>query len=108
MTTYQEYRTRLDALADWDTLADLEEILQWGSRDDQAAEQRAEMYAEAGMSWVAGGGSPEDAMIYASVIASGRTWEEYLAGISPMTGEVCEHGLDAGLCAGPEHYPADM
>jgi hypothetical protein len=42
------------------------------------AQQAAEVYAEAGMSWVAGGGSPEDACIYASVIASGRTWEEYL------------------------------
>lgn len=45
-----------------------------------AAEQAAEIYAEAGMSWVAGGGSPEDARIYASVIASGQTWDEYLAG----------------------------
>ena len=45
-----------------------------------AAEQAAEIYAEAGMSWVAGGGSPEDARIYASVIASGRSWDEYLAG----------------------------
>jgi len=44
------------------------------------AEQRAEIYAEAGMSWVAGGGSPEDARIYASVIASGRSWDEYLTG----------------------------
>ena len=41
-------------------------------------EARAELYAEAGSSWMAGGGSPEDARIYASVIASGRTWEEYL------------------------------
>ena len=45
-----------------------------------AAEQAAEIYAEAGMSWVAGGGSPEDARIYASVIASGRSWDEYLTG----------------------------
>lgn len=45
-----------------------------------AAEQAAELYAEAGMSWVAGGGSPEDARIYASVIASGRDWNEYLTG----------------------------
>ena len=44
------------------------------------AEQAAEMYAEASMSWVAGGGSPEDARIYASVIASGRSWDEYLTG----------------------------
>jgi hypothetical protein len=43
------------------------------------AQQRAEIYAEAGMSWVAGGGSPEDARVYASVIASGQTWADYLA-----------------------------
>ena len=23
----------------------------------------------------------------------------------PRTGEECEHGLDAGLCMGPSHYP---
>lgn len=44
------------------------------------AEQAAEIYAEAGMSWVAGGGSPEDARVYASVIASGQSWDEYLTG----------------------------
>jgi len=48
--------------------------------EQMAAEQAAEIYAEAGMSWVAGGGSPEDARIYASVIASGRSWDEYLTG----------------------------
>lgn len=38
------------------------------------AQQRAEIYAEAIMSWVAGGGSPEDARTYASYVASGKTW----------------------------------
>jgi len=45
-----------------------------------AAEQRGEIYAEAVMSWVAGGGSPEDARTYANVIASGQDWNEYLTG----------------------------
>ena len=73
-----------------------------------AAEQAAEVYAEAGMSWVAGGGSPADAHRYASVIAAGGTWDGG-TGESPMTGELCDHGLDAGLCADPvSHYPPDM
>jgi hypothetical protein len=48
--------------------------------DDLAAQQAAEIYAEAVMSWVCGGGSPEDARIYANVVASGRSWDEYLTG----------------------------
>ena len=47
---------------------------------DLQEQQRAEIYAEAGMSWVAGGGNADDARIYASVIASGQTWADYLAG----------------------------
>ena len=50
--------------------------------EELAAQQRAEIYAEAGMSWVCGSGSPEDARIYASVVASGRDWGEYLTGRS--------------------------
>jgi hypothetical protein len=72
------------------------------------AEQRAELYAEAGMSWIAGGGNPADASRYASAIARGEVWDGGL-GDSPMTGETCPHGLDAGLCADPvNHYPPDM
>ena len=74
---------------------------------EQAAESAAECYAEGVMSWVAGGGSPQDAHRYASVVASGGTWDGGI-GDSPMTGERCAHGLDAGLCVGPSHYPMDM
>jgi|SRR5215472_671145 len=80
----------------------------------QAAEAAAEAYAEAGMSWVAGGGSPEDAQLYARVIASGKTWDEYLreqdeafAAAIEAAG-TCEHGLSAALCEGPQHYPMDI
>jgi hypothetical protein len=67
----------------------------------------SEIYAEAVMSWVAGGGSPDDAGRYAHVVASGGVWDGGI-GASPMTGEACEHGLDAGLCEGPQHYPMDV
>lgn len=72
-----------------------------------SAQQRDEIYAEAVMSWVCGGGNPEDASRYAFVIASGEVWDGGI-GPSPMTGELCDHGLDAGLCCGPQHYPPDM
>jgi hypothetical protein len=71
------------------------------------AESRAEIYAEAGMSWVAGGGSSEDAGRYAACIAAGRTWD---GGISHMefSGELCDHGMALELCADPvNHYPPD-
>ena len=40
------------------------------------AQQRGEIYAEAGMSWVAGGGSQADASRYASWVVSnpGKAW----------------------------------
>lgn len=72
----------------------------------QAADSYAECYAEAVASWVTTGGSPADASRYASVIASGGVWDGGI-GDSPMTGETCVHGLDAGLCEGPQHYPMD-
>jgi len=78
------------------------------SLEDAAAEQAGEIYAEAVMSWVAGGGSPADAPRYAAVVARGGTWDGGIGDESPMTGETCEHGLDAGLCEGPQHYPMDM
>jgi hypothetical protein len=70
-------------------------------------QQRGEIYAEAVMSWVCGGGSPEDASRYASVIAAGGTWD---GGISheEFSGELCDHGLALELCCGPQHYPMDM
>jgi hypothetical protein len=71
------------------------------------AEIEAELYAEAVMSWVAGGGAPGDAGRYAAVVAAGGTWDGGL-GDDPRTGELCPHGLDAGLCEGPQHYPMDM
>ena len=77
-------------------------------------ETEAEVFAEAVMSWVAGGGSPADAQVYARVVASGRSWDEYLAELDEEMGREmeaageCEHGLSAALCAGPGHYPMDM
>ena len=65
------------------------------------AEQAAEIRAERMMDWVMSGGDPADASTFAFYEEHG--WPE-----SPATGETCEHGLDAGLCAGPGHYPMDM
>jgi hypothetical protein len=73
-----------------------------------AAEQAGELYAEAAMSWVCGGGNPADASRYASVIAAGGTWD---GGISheEFSGQLCGHGLALELCADPvNHYPPDM
>jgi hypothetical protein len=39
-----------------------------------AAQQAAEVYAEAVMSWVCGGGNPADARRYASCVAAGNIW----------------------------------
>jgi hypothetical protein len=74
---------------------------------DLLAQSRAECYAEAVMSWVAGGGSPEDAGRYAVVVASGGVWD---GGVGDMefSGQLCEHGLALELCCGPQHYPMDM
>lgn len=39
---------------------------------------------------------------------TGRTWPgcpDTRDPADPRTGEECEHGLDAGLCMGPSHYP---
>lgn len=62
----------------YDRIVSMDEAI--SEMDEQAAQQAGEIYAEAGMSWVCGGGSPEDAHIYASVVASGRSWDEYLTG----------------------------
>lgn len=67
--------------------------------DEQQA--LAEIRAEHMMSWITSGGHPEDASAYAFQEMNGGP-------ANPMTGERCEHGLDAGLCAGPSHYPMDM
>jgi hypothetical protein len=78
--------------------------------DEFAAQQAGEIWAESKMSWVAGGGSCEDANFYASVMASGQTWEGYLAARDEAVGReieaagLCDHGLSAALCQGPEHY----
>lgn len=75
--------------------------------EQMAAEQAAEVYAEAGMSWVAGGGSQADAHRYASVIAAGGTWDGGI-GTMEFSGESCDHGLALELCADPvNHYPPD-
>ena len=73
------------------------------------AESRGELYAEAVMSWVAGGGSPEDAGRYASVVSRGGVWDGGLSSLEGIDTEAkCEHGLSAWLCEGPQHYPMDM
>lgn len=75
--------------------------------EQMAAEQAAECYAEAVMSWVAGGGSAADAGRYARVVAAGGTWD---GGVGDMefSGKLCDHGLALELCADPvNHYPQD-
>lgn len=73
----------------------------------QQDEQRGEMYAEAVMSWVAGGGSSADAGRYASVVANGGTWNGGI-GDGHLSGKLCDHGLALELCADPvNHYPPD-
>lgn len=72
-----------------------------------AAEQRGEIYAEACMSWVAGGGSPTDASRYASVVAAGGTWDGGIGNRPEFSGKLCDHGLALELCEGPQHYPLD-
>lgn len=74
---------------------------------DLQAEAQAECYAEAGMSWVAGGGSVEDARRYASHVASGRTWDGGISGVE-FSGQLCEHQMAIELCEGPQHYPMDI
>ena len=75
--------------------------------EQMAAEQRAELYAEGVMSWVAGGGNPQDAGRYASVYASGREWDGGI-GDGQLSGKTCDHGLALELCADPiNHYPPD-
>ena len=67
----------------------------------ELAEQESLIRAEHMMGWITFGGDPADASAYA--------FQEMHGGpANPMTGELCEHGLDAGLCAGPGHYPMDM
>lgn len=72
-----------------------------------AAEQAAECYAEAVMSWVAGGGAAADAGRYARVVASGGTWDGGVGDVE-FSGKTCDHGLALELCADPiNHYPPD-
>lgn len=77
------------------------------------AQVEGEVYAEALSSWCAGGGDYVGGLTYASVIASGKTWDEYLRERDEEVGRQmaemgeCEHGLSAALCAGPGHYPMD-
>lgn len=72
-----------------------------------AAQQRSELYAEGVMSWVAGGGNPADAGRYASVYASGGTWDGGIGDVQ-FSGKLCDHGLALELCADPiGHYPPD-
>jgi hypothetical protein len=91
-----------------------EDDLQWGSPSDQVAEQTAEAYAEAIASWCSSGGTYQDALKYAAVIAAGKTWPEYLReqdaamGAEMQAAGLCEHGLSAALCDGPSHYPMDI
>jgi hypothetical protein len=77
---------------------------------DYQAQSEGEIYAEAVMSWVMGGGNPEDASLYAGVIARGGVWNGGIAppGDDDGDDELCEHGLSARLCVGPSHYPLDM
>lgn len=75
--------------------------------EQMVAEQRAEMYAEARMSWVAGGGSMDDAGRYATVVANGGTWDGGIGDVQ-LSGKTCDHGLALELCADPvNHYPPD-
>lgn len=82
------------------TLDDL--VWEW---EEQAAIYEGERQAEFVMSYVMGGGRPQDAMLayrQGQAIAEGRAaWGE------DDDGAVCEHGMAAWLCAGPDHYPAD-
>lgn len=74
--------------------------------EQMVGEQQAEIYAEARMSWVAGGGSMDNAGRYASVVASGREWDGGI-GTVEFSGKLCDHGLSLELCEGPQHYPMD-
>ncbi len=91
-----------------------EDDRQWGSPSDMAAQQASEMYAEAVSSWCSSGGTYQDALVYAAVIASGKPWPEYLReqdeamGAAIQAAGLCDHGLSAALCEGPSHYPLDM
>lgn len=78
----------------------------WDLAREAEAQYRAETYAESFMSWVAGGGSQDDASTYANAMASGRGWHPGEA--ADDDDAICEHGLSAALCAGPNHYPTDM
>lgn len=72
-----------------------------------AAEQAAEIQAEAMMSWVMGGGDQAGAYRYAHAMATTGTWD---GGISheEFSGKTCDHGLALELCADPiNHYPPD-
>jgi hypothetical protein len=75
--------------------------------EELASQQADEIYAEGVMSWVAGGGSPEDAGRYAAVVASGGTWDGGI-GAMEFSGKLCEHQMALELCAGPQHYPMDI
>lgn len=75
--------------------------------EQMVAEQRAEIHAEAMMSWVMGGGDQAGAYRYAHAMAATGTWD---GGISreEFSGKTCDHGLALELCADPiNHYPPD-
>jgi hypothetical protein len=75
--------------------------------EQMAAQQRGEMYAEAAMSWVCGGGNPLDASRYAGAVANGREWDGGIGDVQ-FSGKTCDHGLALELCADPiNHYPPD-
>lgn len=75
---------------------------------DMEATSRSEIWAEAYMSWVSGGGDRHDGYTYAHAIASGRGWNPGAADDDEADDATCEHGLSARLCTGPSHYPMDM
>ena len=70
-------------------------------REELEDMQRGEIRAELMNDWIISGGDRDDASAYAFQEMNGGPAD-------PRTGETCEHGLDAGLCAGPGHYPMDM
>ena len=94
-----------------DSVAEVKDC--YAAEADYIANAEAEVFADAVASWVTSGGSTADAQVYARVIASGKSWDEFLyERDAAMAAEIeaagtCEHGLSAALCEGPQHYPMD-
>lgn len=86
----------------------------YAQAEEDAIQWEAEAFADAIASWVTSGGNQADARLYATVIASGQTWESYLAeqdaafALVQEAAGTCEHALSAALCEGTQHYPADV